>query len=114
MRHPIMCSRVCNVGFEFVKRQPILKNSPLKLVICQLRFPRVIGLGEADVRPIQRGVSANYPVVEVGRTAEFGIGPQGIAPTGELDQIFQFRDEPQAWTVNLSSAALSLETTAYV
>lgn len=109
-----MCTRVCNVEFEFVKQQPILKNSPLRLVICQLRFPRVIGLGESDVRPIQRGLADEYPAAEVGRLAEFGIGPQGISPTGEVDPVFNFRDETQAWTVSLSSAALSLETTAYV
>jgi uncharacterized protein (TIGR04255 family) len=109
-----MCTKVCNVEFGFVKQQPVLKNSPLKLVICQLRFPRVIGLGEGDVRPIQRGLARDYPEAEVGRLAEFGISPKGISPTGEVDQVFNFRDETRAWTVSLSPAALSLETAAYV
>jgi uncharacterized protein (TIGR04255 family) len=101
------------VAFEFVKQQPVLENSPLKLVICQLRFPRLIGLGESDLRPVQRGLARGYPVVEVGRMAEFGVGPQGIGPTGEVEQLFHFRDETRAWTVTVTPASMSLETTAY-
>jgi uncharacterized protein (TIGR04255 family) len=110
----MMCTRVCNVGFEFVKQQPVLENPPLKLVICQLRFPRLIGLGEADLRPVQRGLARDYPLPEVGRMAEFGIGPQGIGPTGDVEPLFHFRDETRAWTVTVTPASLSLETTAYV
>lgn len=110
----MMCTTVCNVGFEFVKQQPVLQNPPLKLVICQLRFPRVIGLGESDLRPVQRGLARDYPAAEVGRMAEFGIGPQGISPTGDVEPVFHFRDETRAWTVAVSPASLSLETTAYV
>jgi uncharacterized protein (TIGR04255 family) len=110
----MMCTRVCNVGFDFVKQQPVLENPPLKLVICQLRFPRVIGLGESDLRPIQRGLARDYPMAEVARAAEFGIGPQGIGPTGDVEPVFHFRDETRAWAVAVSPASLSLETTAYV
>jgi uncharacterized protein (TIGR04255 family) len=109
----MLCTRVCNVAFEFVRQQPVLEDSPLTLVICQLRFPRLIGLGESDLRPVQRGLAREYPVVDVGRVAEFGVGPQGISPTGDVEPLFHFRDETRAWTVTVTPTSLSLETTAY-
>ena len=109
----MLCTRVCNVAFEFVKQQPVLERSPLTLVICQLRFPRLIGLGESDLRPIQRGLARDYPVVDIGRVAEFGVGPQGISPTGDVEPLFHFRDETRGWTVTVTPTSLSLETTAY-
>jgi uncharacterized protein (TIGR04255 family) len=109
----MLCTTVCNVAFEFVKRQPVLENSPLTLVICQLRFPRLIGLGESDLRPVQRGLAHDYPVVDVGRIAEFGVGPEGISATGDVEPLFHFRDEARAWTVTVTPSSLSLETTAY-
>lgn len=109
----MLCTTVCNMPFEFVKQQPMLENSPLKLVICQLRFPRLMGLGESDLRPIQRGLAHAYPVADIARMAQFGVGPQGIGPTGDVEQVFHFRDETNAWTVTVTPASLSLETTAY-
>ena len=55
--------------FDFVRRQPVLKSSPLTLVICQVRFPRQMGMSESDVKPIQREVAERYPLVQVGRSA---------------------------------------------
>ena len=97
-----------------MKQQPILEDSPLKLVICQLRFPRQIGLSEADLKPVQRALAERYPTVEVGRVAELQFGPAGIAPTGEPEPVFHFRSDDRAWTVSVLRESLSLETVAYV
>jgi hypothetical protein len=105
---------VCNVNFDFVKQQPVLKNAPLTLVICQVRFPRQVGLGEGDVRPIQSAIADRYPVVQVGRSANLVLGPAGVAPVSEAEPIFHFCSEDEAWTLTLTPSSASLETNAYL
>lgn len=102
------------MDLDFVKRQPVLAKSPLKIVICQMRYPRQIGLTEADVRPVQRALAERYPTARVGRTAELIITPAGVSPAGELDPVFQFVSADEGWTVTLGPDSMSLETTAYV
>jgi uncharacterized protein (TIGR04255 family) len=102
------------VDLDFVKRQPVLENSPLKIVICQMRYPRQIGVGEADVRPVQRALAHEYPTARVGRAAELIVTPAGVAPAGEPDPVFQFLSVDENWTVTVGRESLSLETTAYI
>jgi uncharacterized protein (TIGR04255 family) len=103
------------VAFEFVKRQPVLGNPPLRLALAQMRFPRLLGLAEADVRPVQRGLAERYPRPSLGRAAEIILTPSGVAAGGgEAEPVFQFRSDDEAWTVTLTPASISLETTAYI
>jgi uncharacterized protein (TIGR04255 family) len=101
------------VDLTFIPKQPVLTDPPLKLVICQLRFPRLMGLTEADVRPVQRALAATYGHVEIQRVAGFSLGPAGATPTGDVEQAYRFLDVAKAWTVTLGPNSLSLETTAY-
>lgn len=101
------------MNFDFVKHQPVLKRSPLTLVICQMRFPRQVGLSESDMRPIQRALAADYPAVQVGQSASFVLGPSGVAPASGSEPIFHFRSEDEAWTLTITSSSASLETSAY-
>jgi uncharacterized protein (TIGR04255 family) len=98
---------------DFVTRQPVLGNPPLRLALAQMRFPRLFGLTEVDARPVQRGLAARYPQPSVGRTAEVILTPAGVTSGGETEPVFQFRSEDQAWTVTLTPASISLETTSY-
>lgn len=100
--------------FDFVKRQPVLTNSPLKIVICQMRYPRQIGLGEADVRPLQRALASDYPTARVGRAAELIVTSAGVVPAGDPDPVFQFVSADEGWTITVGPDSMSLETTAYV
>jgi uncharacterized protein (TIGR04255 family) len=109
-----LCSRLCIVDFDFVKRQPVLENPPLQLVLAQMRFPHQIGLAEADVKPIQRALADIYPIPELGKVAEFSLGPAGASATGELESVFQFRSEKKDWTVTVTRSSISLETSAYL
>lgn len=99
---------------EFGTRQPVLRNPPLTLAIAQMRFPRLLGLAESDVRPIQRALVERYPQPSVGRAAEIVLTPSGVAPGAESEPVFQFRTDSQRWTVTLTPGSLSLETTEYV
>jgi uncharacterized protein (TIGR04255 family) len=101
------------VDLDFVTRQPVLEHSPLKVVICQMRYPRQIGLGEADVRPVQRALASEYPTARIGRAAELIVTPAGVTPAGE-EPVFQFVSADEGWTVTVGAESLSLETTAYI
>jgi uncharacterized protein (TIGR04255 family) len=109
------CALDCAVvAFEFVKQQPVLRNAPLKLVICQMRFPRQIGAGEAEMRPIQRALAHRYPVIQVGQATDLMLTASGVSPRGEPEPVFQFRSEDGGWTVTATRDSASLETTAYL
>lgn len=105
---------MCSVAAEFVTRQPVLGNAPLKLALAQMRFPRQLGLSEADARPIQKGLAQRYPQPSVGRTAELVLKPAGVSSSGETEPVFQFRADDQTWTVTLTPNSVSLETTSYL
>jgi uncharacterized protein (TIGR04255 family) len=99
---------------EFVKRQPVLENSPLKIVICQMRYPRQIGIGESDLRPVQRALANDYPTARVGQAAELVVTPSGVVPAGDPEPVFQFVSADGGWTVTVGHDSLSLEATTYV
>jgi uncharacterized protein (TIGR04255 family) len=113
-RRPTLCTKVCNVDWEFVTRHPRLENPPLTVVICQMRFPRQIGIDERELRPVQKTLAADYPNTKIARTAELALTPTGISAMGEPDQAFQFASDDGAWTVTVGPDAMSLETTAYL
>lgn len=104
---------VCNVDFDFVQEQPRLRESPLKTVLAQMRFPAQIGFGEGLARPIQRKLASQYPRAEIGTVAEVRLDATGVAPLA-TEPIFHLRDADGAWTVALSRSFISLETEAYV
>lgn len=93
--------------------QPVLTNAPLKLVICQLRFPELLGLADSDVRPLQIALREDYPLTEVESAAEITLTPEGLRPTGKTSRVYRFRDDSRAWTVTLTTTTLALETSAY-
>ena len=94
-----------------ITEHPRLRKSPLTSVVCQLRFPRVLGLAEDAVRPIQKSLPG-YPVTVTERGQELLVGGKGIQ-MGELDQIFRFRDVEQTWTASVGQGMVALETTAF-
>jgi uncharacterized protein (TIGR04255 family) len=108
-----VCNTVCNVDFDFVKEQPRLLESPLKTVICQVRFPAQIGFSESHVRPVQRRLARDYPRAEVAHLSEVRVDAVGVTPLSN-EQVFHLRDPVASWTVTITRAFLSLETTAYV
>lgn len=108
-----MCNRVCNMAFDFITTKPVLENPPLKLVLCQMRFPHRVGLSDSELRPVQKAVEADYPDTEIGNLAGLTLGPTGMS-AGEPERIFHFRSHGGAWTVTVTANSLSLETNAYV
>ncbi len=112
---------VCNVRDlidDVVVDRPRLCNTPLKAVICQVRFPRQLDLTAAELRPVQRGLADRYPVLEeevaAELTIEAGASPQAFFSPAREQTIYRFRDVSQEWTATVGSEGISLETTAYL
>ena len=95
------------------KGQPALGNPPLKAVICQMRFPRILEFSERRMRPIQQALADRYPHTELGQLASFNLGPGGATTDLEDSAIYRFRDESRHRTVAVTPTSLSLETDAY-
>jgi uncharacterized protein (TIGR04255 family) len=92
----------------------VLGNPPLKLVICQMRYPRQLGLSEAGVRPVQQALAQRYPESSVGHAVSFTLAPGGVSTQDEAETVFQFKSSDAGWTVTVTADSTSLETTAYV
>lgn len=86
------------------------KRNFLQQVVCELRFPTLMELGEA--RPPAALVAAlrkEYPHLELARevTVNINSGSSGS------NHSHIFRSAKLTWTVSLKQSALSIETTAY-
>ena len=107
-----MCNTMCNVDLDFIKAQPRLESSPLKTVICQVRYPTQLGFSDSRLRPVQRALAASYPRVEVAQLNEVRVDASGITPLATED-VFHLRDDSSTWTIAISRTFLSLETSSY-
>lgn len=97
-------------------QQPLLRKSPLRVVLCQLRFPKILGLGRSDVRPFAAQLVETYPLADVDQMQplELQISPAGVQQVqGIAQSVFKFQSEDGTWTVTLTDEWVALETTAY-
>lgn len=100
----------------------IYGKTPLKEVVCQLRFPRILRI-DADVpAAFQERVRSEYPIVQ---SSQFGPDvqlPPELRPTVEFhfaggptkSQTFDFLSDDHAWQIGLTSEFIALTTTSYV
>ena len=87
------------------------KRNFLKQVVCELRFPTVMELG--DARPPSSLVAAlrkEYPHLELANEVTFGFGG-GAQGGGSNSHIF--RSSKLNWVVSVKQSALSIETSSY-
>ncbi len=90
-----------------------LKDTPLILVIAQVRFPAILSIEKKDfVGSFQEAIREKYPILESEQTQTFVLGPQGVVqPTFQL--TWRFIDTAGSWRVSLAPNFMALETTAY-
>ncbi len=91
----------------------LYENNPIKLVICQLKFPILFEYERPEaLAPAQRVLSGTYPRHEQEQQLGFAVGPQGaltVPPTAQ----WRFRQGSDGWSVVLGRDFVSLEATAY-
>ncbi len=92
-----------------------LPNSPLALVVAQIRFPPVLSI-QTDDRSLARFqdlVRDRYPFVFIGQQIGFNVGPQGIEQQQTPGRIYQFTDSNREWAVSLAVDSVALEARRY-
>jgi uncharacterized protein (TIGR04255 family) len=97
-----------------ITRQPrrIYKENPLKLVICQIRYPVELQFGQEMVGAFQSAIRSEYPRVKREQHIGVIIGPGGAAPA-ESGETWRFEDVTGDWSVAISNDFVSLEARAY-
>jgi len=91
-----------------------LGRSPLRRVVCQLRYPRELGFDASLARPFQKALAPDYPHATPERVvAGITLGPEGKPVDFDIKDVFRFQSEDGATTVQLADEFVALETTAY-
>lgn len=98
---------------DLVSQKPILQNSPLEVVICQVRFQEILGGMDDEVRGFQKKLAKRYPKSERTVENEMNVTDTGLQSTGRQRVTFRFRDAEEKWTVTLTPSSLALETSSY-
>jgi uncharacterized protein (TIGR04255 family) len=90
-----------------------LKEPPLELVVCQLRFPPILELTpNQPPKEFQKRLAKGYPVSRQQR-AGFQVAVAGAGPVLTDSAFWGFDDMESRWTVSLGNTFLSLETRHY-
>ncbi len=95
-----------------------LTQSPLKLVVCQVRHSRTVAVSDAGrILEVQGCLGDSYPEALPFEQHEvvFEVGPEGgNVGKSQSQQGWQLKSDDAAWTVTLQTDFLSIETSAYV
>ncbi len=96
--------------------QPRLVEGPLRLVVTQVRFPRLFGLEDRDLASFADAIFQDLPrrgkdqlVAQDLQMSGYGLQNQQSAP----EPLYRFQSEDEMRTVTLTADWLSLETTSY-
>jgi uncharacterized protein (TIGR04255 family) len=97
------------------QRRRIYENNPLKLVICQVRFPVAIRFEQADfVGAFQESVRERFPRVRQEQQVAVTVAIAGGAPAPpSFAPSWRFQTNDGATSALLARDALTLETTNY-
>jgi len=88
-------------------------KSPLRLVICQVRFPSLLRISDAAfVAPFQEAIAHEYPHLRREKQMALQLSAAGMSPTTE-ELLYRFMDPAEAWSVVLGEGSLTLEARAY-
>ena len=94
-----------------------LKNAPLDRAICQVRFPRIMSIGQEEVvARYQEEVRQQYPVMSQQLIQPFQIqAPGSEIPISLIPSTrsYRFSSADQYWHLVLTQEFLAIETTHY-
>jgi uncharacterized protein (TIGR04255 family) len=97
--------------------QPELQDAPLRVVLCQLRFPPLFRFEEANTRSFAAALGEEYPLVSEDQlqVMELNVSPQGAVRSqgSPTHAVFRLESEQRDRAITLGHEWLSLETTEY-
>jgi uncharacterized protein (TIGR04255 family) len=92
----------------------IFSQTPLRLVICQVRFPVLLRFSDgAFVAPFHEAIAEEYPTPDREQVLGWEISPEKGVQTSPPTTVWRFNSADQAWSAVLGEAALTLEVRGY-
>lgn len=101
----------------------IYNKNPLKLVLCQLRFPAILRIGKEAPADFQEKLRHEFPLFQEANDTANSQLPENLAqiiPPDMLDLLstrsnprFQFMTKDKAWIISLTRDFVALETSQY-
>lgn len=95
----------------------IYKRSPLREVICQLRFPEILSIGEHIPADFQETIRQEFPQYaarkEVGAPRISGVPGAMRVEEAKPTVNYQFTSADGVWKVNLTTKFISLSCSRY-
>jgi len=91
-----------------------LANTPLREVICQVKFPSILRIAHEEPAEFQEHIRKRFPVLEVERGVV--IEMEGLKPGGRAGfppPVYRFHNQDETRTVSLGTDFYALSTTAY-
>lgn len=90
------------------------KKSPLRLVVCQLRFPLLLRLANADlVAEFHEAIAKDYPSPQREKQLTFRLTANGVDSSGDSETLYRFSEPTDSWSVVLGESQLTLEARKY-
>lgn len=88
-----------------------LRQQPLVLVLCQVRFSPIRRIGDyiSDIQEDFR--QAGFPLEEAGKVQQVIVTPMGLKTVEQERWAYRTKDE--RWSVTILQDSLALQTTAY-
>lgn len=92
----------------------VLKRSPLKVVIAQIKFEPILSIAKKDfVASFQERIRSEYPVVQQDLSVEIRVPNEGGSGQSDSTVLWRFLSEDQTHQVSLAPDYIALETTRY-
>lgn len=93
-----------------------LRDAPLELVLCQVRWPEMSFLQEDQLRPLAlkvgQAMAVDYPIYSEAKEVNYSITPEGVTQN-VVGSVFQWVSVDQAWHVSLARRFVTLYCTHY-
>jgi uncharacterized protein (TIGR04255 family) len=86
-----------------------LKNAPLREVICQVRFPTILGIAHKEPVEFQERVRTRFPILEIERAVVIEDKGEGDRGRVVVRPAYRFYDQNKTYmaTLNVDSYAVS-------
>jgi uncharacterized protein (TIGR04255 family) len=91
-----------------------LSNAPIREVICQVRFPRILRIAHEEPVAFQERIRKRFPLLEAERRVV--IETEGVKPGGKAEfppSIFRFRNPERTRMLSLAPDFFALSFTDY-